>query len=224
MRTRSPKHMLTMRDLTTRQQEILTFIEHYEWRNGFWPSIREIQEKFGFRSTNAVMGHLRALEKKEVIARIHGQARTFRINRADGSSTPEMPEGALEVVDIPVMGDIAAGYPDRVEPAGEIGRLQLDIQNAGFSHRRRTFALQVRGESMIDAEIYDGDMVIVDPREPRDGDIVAALIDGETTLKRYIQKPGEPPYLKAENKFYPELYPVNELAIQGVAKAVVRSL
>ena len=67
-------------------------------------------------------------------------------------------------------------------------------------------------------------MVVIEPREPRDGDIVAALIDGETTLKRYMQKGNEPPYLKAENKFYPELYPINELTVQGVAKAVVRSL
>jgi repressor LexA len=213
-----------MKELTVRQQEILTFIENYEWRNGYWPSIREIQEKFGFASTNAVMGHLRALEKKEMIERIPGQARTFRIHRPDSPDMPNIPLDATEVVDIPVMGAIAAGYPDRVEPAGEIGQLQVDIQSAGFSSRHRSFALQVRGESMVDAEIYDGDMVIIEPREPRDGDIVAALIDGETTLKRYIQKAGEPPYLKAENKFYPELYPIAELCIQGIAKAVVRSL
>ena len=77
---------------------------------------------------------------------------------------------------------------------------------------------------MVDAEIYDGDMVIIEPREPQNGDIVAALIDQETTLKRYIKNPGEPPYLKAENKFYPELFPITELTVQGVAKAVVRSL
>jgi len=215
-----------MKDLTTRQQEILTFIEHYEWRNGYWPSIREIQEKFNFKSTNAVMGHLRALEKKDAIERIPGQARTFRIHRSDGSGSDmnEIPEDATEVVDVPIMGDIAAGYPDRVEPSGEIGRLQVDIASAGYSSRRRSFALQVRGDSMVDAEIYEGDMVVVEPRDPRDGDIVAALIDGETTLKRYMQKAGEPPYLKAENKFYPELYPINELTVQGVAKAVVRSL
>ena len=100
----------------------------------------------------------------------------------------------------------------------------MDIASAGYSSRRRSFALQVRGDSMVDAEIYEGDMVVVEPRDPRDGDIVAALIDGETTLKRYIKKGNEPPYLKAENKFYPELYPVNELTVQGVAKAVVRSL
>lgn len=220
----SPKQLNTMKDLTARQQEILSFIENYEWRNRYWPSIREIQDKFGFKSTNAVMGHLRALERKGMIERIPGQARTFRINRPDAPGFDEIPADASEVVDIPVMGDIAAGYPDRVEPAGEIGRLQVDIQHAGFSNRRRSFALQVRGDSMVDVEIYEGDMVVVEPRDPRDGDIVAALIDGETTLKRYIQKSGEPPYLKAENKFYPELYPVTELSVQGVAKAVVRSL
>ena len=214
----------TMKDLTDRQREILTFIEHHEWRNGYWPSIREIQEKFNFKSTNAVMGHLRALEKKDAIERITGQARTFRIHHHHTPEVSEMPNNATEVVDIPIMGDIAAGYPDRVEPSGEIGRLQVDIASAGFSKRHRSFALQVRGESMVDAEIYDGDMVVVEPRDPQDGDIVAALIDGETTLKRYIQKNGEPPYLKAENKFYPELYPINDLTVQGVAKAVVRSI
>ena len=220
----SPKHLNTMKELTARQQEILSFIENYEWRNRYWPSIREIQDQFGFKSTNAVMGHLRALEKKGMIERIPGQARTFRINRPDTPDVDEIPNEASEVVDIPILGDIAAGYPDLVEPAGEIGRLQVDIQHAGFNNRRRSFALQVRGDSMVDAEIYEGDMVVIEPTEPRDGDIVAALIDGETTLKRYVQKSGEPPYLKAENKFYPELYPVTELTVQGVAKAVVRSL
>ncbi len=214
----------TMKDLTYRQREILSFIEHHEWRNGFWPSIREIQEKFNFKSTNAVMGHLRALEKKDAIERITGQARTFRIHHHDTPEVSEMPKNASEVVDIPIIGDIAAGYPDRVEPSGEIGRLQVDIASAGFSKRNRSFALQVRGDSMVDAEIYDGDMVVVEPRDPQDGNIVAALIDGETTLKRFIQKSGEPPYLKAENKFYPELYPINDLTVQGVAKAVVRSI
>ncbi len=220
----SPKQSITMKDLTKRQKEILEFVERHEWRHGYWPSIREIQHRFKFRSTNAVMGHLRALERKSAIQRIPGQARTFRIIRSDDPAAVPPPNGAVEVVDIPILGDIAAGYPDRVEPAGEIGRLQIDIGTAGGPGQRRSFALQVRGDSMVDAEIYEGDLVVVEPREPRDGDIVAALIDGETTLKRYMQKSGEPPYLKAENKFYPELYPITELTVQGVAKAVVRSL
>ena len=77
---------------------------------------------------------------------------------------------------------------------------------------------------MVDAQIYDGDRVIIEPREARDGDIVAALIDGEVTLKRLIHKVAEPPYLKAENSNYPDLLPLNNLEIQGVAKAVVRPL
>ena len=213
-----------MKELTYRQQEVFYFIKNHERQNGYWPSIREIQETFGFKSTNSVMGHLRALEKKGCLERIRGQARTFRINSPTITDMPTIPDDANEVVNIPIMGSIAAGYPDRVEPAGEIGQLQVGIQTVETSNRYRIFALQVSGESMIDAEIYDGDSVIVEPREPRDGDIVAALIDGETTLKRYIHKPGEPPYLKAENEHYPELYPVNELCVQGVAKAVVRSL
>lgn len=224
MLSSTPKHVITMKELTKRQREILSYIEGHQGRNGYWPSIREIQENFGFKSTNAVMGHLRALERKGYLERISGQARTFRINRPNVIDMPTIPDGATDLASIPIMGSIAAGYPDHVEPAGEVGQLQVDIQTAGLSGRYRSFALQVRGESMINAEIYDGDNVIVEPREPRDGDIVAALIDGETTLKRYIHKQGGPPYLKAENENYPELYPVNELSVQGVAKAVVRSL
>jgi len=207
-----------MDDLTDRQRQILIFIARQANDNGYWPSIREIQEHFGFRSTNAVMGHLRALERKGVLERIAGQARTFRLIAGAG----ELPPDAEEVAEIPVYGDIAAGYPDRVEPAGEIGRLQVNLGAAG--ERRRSFALQVRGESMIGADLRDGDTVVVEPREPRDGDIVAALIDGETTLKRFVQSGDGPPYLKAENPDYPELYPVHELTVQGVAKAVVRDL
>ena len=224
----SHTQMYTMKALTERQIEILDFVSDYEWRHGFWPSIRNIQMQFEYKSTNAVMGHLRALERKGAIQRIPGQARTFKINRPDQANSPfegpTLPENASEVVDIPIYGAIAAGYPDRVESSGAVGKIQVDIQNAGFSNRKQSFALEVRGDSMVDAEIYDGDRVIIEPKEAHDGDIVAALIDGEVTLKRLIQKPGEPPYLKAENKNYPELHPLNELEIQGVAKAIVRSL
>lgn len=224
----SHTQMYTMKALTERQIEILDFVSDYEWRHGFWPSIRNIQMQFEYKSTNAVMGHLRALERKGAIQRIPGQARTFKINRPDQTNSPldesTLPENASEVVDIPVYGAIAAGYPDRVESSGAVGKIQVDIQNAGFSNRKQSFALEVRGDSMVDAEIYDGDRVIIEPKEAHDGDIVAALIDGEVTLKRLIRKTGEPPYLKAENKNYPELHPLNELEIQGVAKAIVRSL
>lgn len=221
MATRSPKQM-HMKDLTLRQQEILGYLRLHMKEHGTWPSFREIQEHFGFRSTNAVMGHLRALERKGFISRVPGQARTFRItvDLADES----IPAEATDVLEIPLYGAIAAGYPDGVETGGAIGNIQVDAQTANLRRSRKAFALKVRGDSMINAGIEDGDNVIIEQCPPQPNDIVAALIDNETTLKRFIQRPGEGPYLKAENPHYPELYPVAELVIQGVARAVVRSL
>ncbi|MGF1453115.1 MAG: transcriptional repressor LexA [Opitutales bacterium] len=208
-----------MKGLTTRQEEILSFIQGHHRREAYWPSIREIQESFGFRSTNAVIGHLRALERKGFISRVPGQARAYRMSPAF-----EAPANSGDVIDVPIYGAIAAGYPDGVETAGEIGRLQLDISTSGLRSVGNAFALKVRGESMIDAGIFDGDLVIVEPGEPMNGDIVAALIDNETTLKRYIIRTGCDPYLKAENPDYPSLFPVSELFIQGIVRTVVRRL
>jgi len=210
-----------MKGLTTRQHEILGFIQLHFRQEQFWPSIREIQTHFGFKSTNAVMGHLRALERKGYLSRSPGQARTFRVTYDDGENPPI---AALDTVSIPIFGSIAAGYPEGVESAGEIGRLQLDVGTAGVNRNERPFALKVRGESMVDAGIFDGDIVVLESGVPKNGDIVAALIDGETTLKRFVRGRGRAPYLKAENIEYPELHPVSELVIQGIAKAVVRSL
>lgn len=210
-----------MKKLTTRQHEILGYVQLHFREESYWPSIREIQEHFGFKSTNAVMGHLRALERKGCISRAPGQARTFRVTYDDGTNKPVF---AKDVVNIPVFGNIAAGYPEGVESGGEIGRLQIDIETSGVRRNKRAFALKVRGDSMIDAGIFEGDVVVLEPGTPKDGAIVAALIDNETTLKRFVQESGRAPYLKAENKDYPELHPVSELVIQGIAKAVVRSL
>lgn len=211
-----------MKELTYRQEEVLGYLQLHMRENGTWPSIREIETHFGFKSTNAVMGHLRALERKGYISRVAGQARTFRINC--GLEDGDIPDEATSVINIPLYGSIPAGYPDGVETGGEIGRMQIDVDTAGIRQSRRSFALRVRGDSMIDAGIQDGDTVIVEQCLPRDRDIVAALIDGETTLKRFVQRTGDTPYLKAENSSYPELYPVSELIVQGVARAVVRHL
>lgn len=213
-----------MNELTTRQREVYEYLSRQITHKGYWPSIREIQRAFNFKSTNAVIGHLKSLEKKGLVQRIPGQARTFRL-RDIPEAKPRLPRNAIEVVEIPVMGAIAAGYPDRVESPGEIRRLQVDSLTSPSSPRRETFAVEVRGDSMIGADILEGDRVVVERREPKHGDIVAALIDEEVTLKRYCApRDGSSPYLKAENPRYPELYPINELVIQGVAKAVVRAL
>jgi repressor LexA len=217
-----------MTPLTARQQEILGFIRLHARTEGYWPSIREIQKHFGFKSTNAVAGHLDALQSKGVIDRVPGQARTFRILNS-GPAIEMLDQGptgpdVLETESIPVFGSIAAGYPDGVESSGVVDRIQVDQPTSRNLRHRGTFALRVRGDSMIDAGIFDNDVVIIEPKPARNGDIVAALIDGATTLKRYIDRPGSPPYLKAENAAYPELHPLGELIIQGVASSVVRKL
>lgn len=211
------------RPLTLRQQEILGFIRYFFEQNGFWPTIREIQKHFNLASTNGIARHLVALERKGKIIRPPGRARAFRLaDEVPTSSIP--PEEAMDVIDIPVYGSIPAGYAEGIESGDAVGRLQIDPETAGINRSRRSFALKVRGDSMINAGIHDGDIVILEQRTPRHREIVAALIDGETTLKRFIQESNHPPYLKAENPMFPSLYPVSELLIQGVARSVVRQL
>lgn len=212
-----------MKGLTERQHKVLDYIEGHLEDNGYWPSIREIQSAFGFKSTNAVIGHLKALEKKQYITRMPGQARAYKIMAVPGhvSSIRKTPSNVLTLT---IYGSIAAGYPDRVEPGEAIGTLQIDIQNSKVQNTEKVFALKVRGDSMVDVGILDGDFVVIETCEPAHNNVVAALIDGETTLKRFIHNPGHPPFLKAENRAYPDLKPALELQVQGVVRSVVRSL
>lgn len=197
--------------LTKRQQEFLDFLKLSQSKNGLMPSTREIQAHFGFASQTAAMSHLRALERKGVIVRLPGKARAVVF--------PEDLERE-EVIDIPIYGSIAAGMAEAVEEQKE-GCLSIDIASLGIPRHARTFALKVRGESMIEAHICDGDTVILEFREPRHMDIVAALIDGETTLKRFIVDRGRP-FLRAENENYPDLIPARELIVQGVMVGLLR--
>ena len=175
------------------------------------PSTREIQHYFGFASQTAAMSHLRALERKRVILRLPGKARAVIF-------PDELDRG--EIVDIPIYGHIAAGMAQEVDQDKQ-GCISIDIAALGLPRHARTFALKVRGDSMIDAHICNGDTVILEFREPRKGDIVAALIDGETTLKRYLVERGKP-FLRAENADFPDLIPAQELVIQGVLIALLR--
>lgn len=212
-----------MKGLTARQKEILDYIQNHFFENSYWPSIRDIQNHFGFQSTNAVMGHLKALENKNYIARVPGQARAFRLS---ANAQPFQPSiSNISAITISIYGSIAAGYPELVESGDAIGTLQIDVSTAGLRNLEKAFALKVRGESMIDIGIFEGDIVILEHGEPKHNDIVAALIDGETTLKRYIHSNiKESPYLKAENTNYPSLTPTNELQVQGIARSIVRAL
>jgi len=197
--------------LTSRQQEVLDYLKSERRITGITPSTRDIQHHFGFASQTAAMSHLRALERKGAITRIGHRARAIAI--------PEELDRE-EIVDVPIYGRIAAGMAQDVEQERE-GCVSIDVKSLGVRNRSGTFALKVRGDSMIDAHICDGDVVVLEFREPRNGDIVAALIDGETTLKRYVVKRGKP-FLHAENPDYPDLIPARELVVQGVLVALIR--
>lgn len=201
------------KELTDRQKELLDFLKSEFSTKGIMPSTREIQAHFGFKSQTAAMGHLRALEKKGVIQRLPGKARAVIF--------PESLDRE-EIVDIPLYGNIAAGYAQEATEERE-AVVSVDVRSLGLSHSRsdKRFALTVRGESMIDAHICDGDTVILEQREPVVGDVVAALIDGESTLKRYVVEGGQP-FLKAENKNYPDLIPMAEMSAQGVMVGLLR--
>jgi SOS-response transcriptional repressor LexA len=121
---------------------------------------------------------------------------------------------------IPLLGSIIAGKPDTADGRMD-GCIDIDPTTLRLPKNARTFALKVRGDSMRNAAILEGDIVIMEFREAKHGDIVAALIDGETTLKRFIVQNGVP-YLRASNPKYPDLIPARELVIQGVLIALLR--
>ncbi|MFN0130254.1 MAG: transcriptional repressor LexA [Verrucomicrobiales bacterium] len=199
--------------LTARQQQLLDFIRSYHRTTGVMPSTREIQQHFGFASQTAAVSHLRALERKGAIKKLAGKARALVFPEDLGRSYS---------FSVPVYGAIPAGFPTTADPAAADSQLAIDAALLGLSENAATFALRVRGDSMIDAHIVPGDFAIFEKREARDGDIVAALIDGETTLKRLVHQEGKA-FLKAENAAYPDLQPVNELLIQGVLVGLVRA-
>jgi repressor LexA len=196
--------------LTERQRNILDFIQREQREKGITPSTREIQRHFGFASQTSVMQYIAALERKGFLDRHARKARAL--------ITPAM---KIRITDVPIYGQIPAGMSALTEQTIE-GQVSLDTRSANVSKNRGTFALRVRGDSMVGAHIIDGDIVILEPsKEVHHGDIVAALIDGETTLKRYVVEHGRP-YLKAENPRYPNLIPARELKIQGVMVSLVR--
>src|ERR1700731_2568721 len=196
--------------LTERQKSVLDFIQRVQREKGITPSSREIQSHFRFSSQTSVMQCRAALERKGFLQRHAGKARALIT-----------PVQKVRIHDVPIYGQIPAGMSAFTEQ-DVAGHVSLDTRSANVSKNHGTFALRVRGNSMIGAHIVDGDIVILeDSKDVQNGNIVAALIDGETTLKRYVMEHGRP-YLKAENPRYPNLIPARELKIQGVMVSLVR--
>ena len=203
-----------MRLLTKAQQRILNFIQDELRAERPVPTHREIAGHFGFGSSRAAACHLEALKKKGFIASVTGKARSLRV-------TSPLAKLRSVIVDIPLFGSIPAGFSENREQEAD-GCVSVDVASVGFRPTKNTFALRVSGESMIGRHVCDGDIILLEHGpEPRNGQIVAALIDGGSTLKTFVVKGGKP-YLKAENPKFPNLIPAQELMIQGVFKALIR--
>ena len=203
-----------MHSLTRKQQQILDFIQGWQRTQGGAPTYQEIAERFGFRSPNSVTTHVRLLRRKGFLESDTRKARSLRV-------TSPLAKLRGRVVDIALFGTIPAGLAERREQDAE-GCVSVDVDSIGFKPTRNTFALRVSGDSMIGRHVLSGDIVVLEHGpEPRNGQIVAALIDGESTLKTFVLKGGKP-YLRAENPKYPRLIPAQELMIQGVFRALIR--
>ncbi|MFO1514171.1 MAG: transcriptional repressor LexA [Verrucomicrobiota bacterium] len=199
--------------LTKRQGQVLDFVRAEIADNRVAPTVREIGARFKF-SSRAAADHLAVLKRKGFLQSEPGKARSLR---------PVSPLAKLRtrIVDIPLFGSIPAGLPQTREQDAE-GCVSVDVESIGIKPTRQTFALRVKGDSMIGQHICDGDIVVLEfGPEPRHGQIVAAYIDGASTLKTFIVRNGKP-YLRAENPKYPDLIPAEELTIQGVFKALIR--
>lgn len=198
-----------MRFLTDIQHQVLKFILT-RWEAGeVLPSSREIMSHFGWLSPKAATDVLDVLKRKGLLAADSGSSRRYRLT--------EMATG------LPVLGEIPAGVPVDTQ---EIHEEYFVLTPASFGVRDRAdaFFLRVKGDSMIGRKIFDGDLVLVEKSgQPRHRDIVAALIDNESTLKTLIRENGEA-WLRSENPTCPDLIPFEELQIQGVARGVIRSL
>jgi repressor LexA len=205
-----------MKELTNRQRQILDFIQRQQQASGLIPTLREIAAHFRFRSPNAALCHVQALLAKGFLKNLPGRARALQVldPAAPGRPRPR-------VVAVPIYGSIPAGRPEDAAQEEE-GCVLIDVDTLGIKPSARTFGLKVRGESMLGKSIVDGDIAIIEHGvQPRSGDVVAALIDGQVTLKTFVLQRGKP-FLRAENPHYPSLIPQEELQIQGVMVALVR--
>ena len=166
-----------MRGLTERQRQVLESIHTITGEKGYPPTVREIGDRLGLRSSCTVQRHLEALERKGYIKRDRTKARSVEIVQADDPTMVPVP-----MVPVPIVGTVAAGQPIlAIENIEEVFPLPRDVVKYD-----KCFMLKVQGESMIDAGIFDGDYVVVRQQpSAEDGDIVVALLEDEATVKRF---------------------------------------
>jgi repressor LexA len=197
--------------LTRRQKEILDFLTRHIERKGYAPTIEEIGDHFGLSSLATVHKHLTNLQGKGLIKRAWNRSRALEL-------VPT--EVAVRAVELPLLGRVAAGTPIEAVESTETIYVPEDMLGRG-----ETYVLQVKGDSMIDEQIRDGDYVIVENRKiARDGEMVIALLEGENvTLKKlYREGDGRVRLQPANSRMKPILLHEGDLRVQGVVIGVLR--
>lgn len=206
--------------LTAKQQAVYDHIAEQLRQGHPCPSRREIAAHFGFASPHAASCHIQALIRKGLLVASAGKARSLRASgtAADGDSLRRQ---RRRVAEVPIYGSIPAGFGQERQQESQ-GCVFIDVDELQLKPTPRTFALRVRGDSMMGRGILDGDLVLLEHgQEPRPGEVVAALIDGQSTLKTFVVR-NRKAFLKAENPKYPDLIPAEELMVQGVFRALIR--
>ena len=202
--------------LPLRQQQILATIQDWVNRHGYAPSTRELGEAVGLRSSSSVSKHLASLEDRGFLRRSTSVSRPIDVR---AFLHPSARESTEDSVSVPVVGDIAAGVPIAAEEHVD-DMLTLPRELTG---RGTVFGLRVRGDSMIDAAICDGDIVVVrQQHEAHSGQIVAAMIDNEATVKVYRRRNGHV-YLEPRNPAY-DVIDGDRAVVLGTVVSVLRSM
>jgi repressor LexA len=196
--------------LTRRQREVLDVIRDFINRQGYSPSLEEIGSQLGLSSVATVHKHVTLLADKGFVRRVWNQNRSIELTSAD---TPG-------VVRVPLKGTIAAGRPLEAVPIDETICVAADLVRG----RGTVYALRVQGDSMIDEQIRDGDLVLIEERDvTSEGETVVALVDGaEATLKRLFREGGKVRLQPANPVMDPIVLAADRVTIQGVAVGVIR--
>ena len=199
-----------MQPLTKRQREILDFLNSFIEQHGYAPSLEEVGRRFGLSSLATVHKHLTNLQDKGFIKRAWNRSRSIELIPT---------RVGARAVDLPLLGNVAAGAPIEAVVSVETVAVPEDLVG-----KQDTYALRVRGDSMIDEQIRDGDVVIVEDRKTAEnGEMVIALLQGaEVTLKKFYRDNGRIRLQPANEAIQPLVVDAHEVQIQGVVVGVVR--
>lgn len=211
-----------MKGLTRRQAEVLEYIDQYIQEKGYSPAVRDIAKRFNLVSAAGVHKHIKALVKKNYLAKEDLLSRSLRVIKSGhGRSKSSKRSNLAGIVELPLAGYVAAGQPiEAVQQEQETIAVPADL----LTRREGNYVLKVRGQSMIDEYIQDGDYVIMEPRESADnGEMVVALINGqEATLKRIYYEEGGVRLQPANPAMAPIIIRNEDVRVQGVVVGIWR--